>query len=104
MFVLLRALGRLPLACLHAAGAVLGWIVYWASPIYASRLRTNLAASGIFSDPAELDLAIRACVAETGKGALELAKIWFGDRNEVAGLVECTTWHVVDAAQREGRG
>src|SRR5687767_4647849 len=98
MFVLLRAFGRLPLAWLHAAGAVLGWIVYWASPIYASRLRTNLAASGIYSDPAELQAATRACVAEAGKGALELAKIWFGDRAEVAALVECTAWPMVEAA------
>ena len=104
MFVLLRALARLPLAWLHAAGAVLGWIVYWASPVYASRLRTNLAASGIYSEPAELDAAIRACVAETGKGVLELAKIWFGEPRAVVALVRCTTWPVVEKAQREGRG
>ena len=105
MFVLLlRALARLPLAWLHAAGAAFGWIVYWASPVYGARLRGNLAASGIYADSAALGAATRACVAETGKGALELAKVWFGDLDEVQGLVECSTWHVVEEAQREGRG
>ncbi|HYC45873.1 MAG TPA: lysophospholipid acyltransferase family protein [Burkholderiales bacterium] len=101
---LLRVLARLPLAWLHAAGAALGWIVYLASPVYASRLRENLAASGIYSDARDLDRAIRTCVAETGKGALELAKIWFAALDEVLKLAHCETWHVVETAQREGRG
>src|SRR3712207_496740 len=100
----LRLVARLPLAWLHAAGAALGWIIYFASPVYAARLRENLAASGIFATPAELKRGLRKCIAETGKGAVETVKIWFGDLDEVLKLVECPTWHVVEDAMREGRG
>src|SRR5918912_3877000 len=99
MVTLLRLLGRWPLRWLHRAGALLGWIVYLGSPIYAARMRANLAASGIFSDSRELDRAVRACVAETGKGVAEIAKIWFDDAGRVLELVQCRDWHVVDDAR-----
>src|SRR5687767_7109766 len=34
---------KLPLGTLHAAGALLGWLIYWMSPGYRRRLRANLA-------------------------------------------------------------
>lgn len=104
MRTLLRLLARLPLAWLHGAGAALGWLVYLASPVYAARMRDHLAASGIFAEPAALGAGLRKCIAETGKGAVETAKIWFGDVPEVIELVECDSWTVVEAARREGRG
>ena len=104
MIVLFRLLARLPLSWLHKAGAAVGWIVYLASPVYASRMRKNLAASRIFADRAALKRALRQCIAETGKGAAETVKIWFADLDEATGLVECRTWYVVEDAQREGRG
>lgn len=104
MTVLLRLLAGLPLAWLHRMGEALGWLVYWASPVYAKRMRANLAASGIYAGQHELDRALKANIAETGKGAMEIAKIWFGDFEQVAGLVECRDWNVVEAAQREGCG
>ena len=100
----LRLVARLPLAWLHGAGKLLGWLIYLAAPVYAARMRENLAASGIYTDKAALRRALRECITETGKGAAEIAKIWFGDLDEVTGLVECPTWHVVEQAQREGRG
>jgi KDO2-lipid IV(A) lauroyltransferase len=100
----LRLLARLPLAWLHGAGKALGWVIYLASPVYAARMRENLAASGIYADNAALKRALSECVAETGKGAVEIAKIWFGELDEVLALVECPTWGVVEEAQREGRG
>ena len=39
-----------------------------------------------------------------GKGALEVAKIWFGDLRKVRALVQCSTWQVAEAALRTGRG
>jgi KDO2-lipid IV(A) lauroyltransferase len=104
MVVLLRVLARLPLSWLHRAGVALGWVVYLASPVYASRMRQNLAGSGIYADAATLRRALHTVIAETGKGALEVAKIWFGDLKTVQGLVECSSWHVADDALREGRG
>lgn len=104
MVVLLRVLARLPLSWLHRAGVALGWLVYLASPVYASRMRQNLAASGIYKDADSLRRALHATIRETGKGALEVAKIWFGDLENVQSLVECSTWHVAEDALRSGRG
>ncbi len=101
---LMRLLGRMPLPWLHRAGVALGWFVYIASPVYASRMRENLRASGVCSGPDALRNALHACIAETGKGALEIAKVWFGEVDEVMQLVECQTWHVVEEARRAGRG
>ncbi len=104
MVALLRLLARLPLSWLHAAGAGLGWVVYLASPAYASRMRENLSASGIYADSEAVRRALHRSIAETGKSALEVAKIWFGDLDEVQSLVRCDTWSVVEEAQRAGRG
>jgi KDO2-lipid IV(A) lauroyltransferase len=104
MIPLLRLLARFPLAWLHRAGAVLGWFVYLASPVYAARLRENLGASGIYGDDASLRRALRRTIAETGKGAVEITKIWFDDLDQVTALVRCDTWDVVEEARRAGRG
>ena len=100
----LRLLGRLPLAWLHALGTLLGWLVYLASPVYAARMRENLARSGIYADPAALERALRQCVAQTGKTIAETPKVWFDDEARVTSLVRCDTWNVIDAALAEGRG
>jgi KDO2-lipid IV(A) lauroyltransferase len=102
--IFLRLVGRLPLRLLHGLGILLGWLVYLASPVYAARMRDNLAASGIYPDPRALAAALRECVRETGKAVAEIPKIWFDDEAKVAALVRCDTWSVVEAAQREGHG
>lgn len=104
MSLLLRLLARFPLAWLHTAGAALGWFVYRVSPVYAARMRENLTASGIYTDGERLKRALRECIAETGKGAVEIAKIWFDDLDKVTGLVECHSWDEIEEAKREGRG
>ena len=100
----LRLLGRLPLAWLHALGTLLGWLVYLASPVYAARMRENLARSGIYPDPGALRRALRECVAHTGKALAEIPKVWFDDAARVNSLVRCETWSVVDEALAERRG
>jgi KDO2-lipid IV(A) lauroyltransferase len=102
--IFLRLLGRLPLRLLHGLGTLLGWLVYLASPVYAARMRDNLASSGIYSEPRALERALRECVRETGKAVTEIPKVWFDDEAKVAALVRCDTWNVIEAAQREGRG
>jgi KDO2-lipid IV(A) lauroyltransferase len=104
MVTLLRLLGRWPLRWLHRAGALLGWVVYFSSPLYAARMRDNLAASGIFPDSNARHEALRETVSQTGKAVLEIAKVWFDDVANVAQLVECRDWPVVEDAQRGGRG
>ena len=100
MPILLRALAALPLPILHAAGIVVGWLVYLGSPRFRRYLRENLAAAG-YSDPA----LVRAAIAETGKGALELPAIWLRSQEDAARLVvEEQGWALIEAALAKGRG
>src|SRR5690349_9648860 len=101
---LLRLLGRLPLVWLHRLGAVLGWLVYLGSPVYARRMRENLTASGIFARTDEIERALRACVAETGRGVAEIAKVWFDDPAQVERLIRSEGWDVAEEAWRAGKG
>jgi KDO2-lipid IV(A) lauroyltransferase len=102
---ILRLLGRLPLSWLHDAGAALGWLVYWASPTYAGRLRENLRASGLYGDARGGRMVLDAAIEEAGKGVTELLAVWFGDDARVARLVvECEHWNVVEAARARGNG
>ncbi len=95
----------MPLAWLHRLGAALGWLVYWASPTYANRLRENLFASGIGADEKERATLLREAIAETGKGAAELLAVWFGPYESVARMVvESEGWEAVEAARRRGKG
>ena len=104
MQFLLRLAARLPLAWLHRAGAALGWLAYWFSPSYAGRLRENLYASGVCAGEIACNALLRAAVAEAGKGVAELATVWFGPDEQVARLVECTQWAVVERARARGAG
>lgn len=72
MPVVFRFFSVFPLWALHAIGAVLGWIVFWASPIYRARFRANAALAGYrFSQ-------VRAAVAHAGRMATELPRLWLG--------------------------
>jgi KDO2-lipid IV(A) lauroyltransferase len=100
-----RLLARLPLSWLHGAGSALGWLVYWASPSYAARLRENLYTSGVCSGEAQCDAMLRAAVVEAGKAFTELVAIWFDSDDEVARLVvECDNWDVAESARNRGNG
>ncbi len=70
MLRLFRALSRLPLGLLQAAGGVLGVLVYAASPTYRRRLQANLRLAGY---PA---LALRAA-RDAGRMLGELPFVWF---------------------------
>jgi len=94
----------MPLAGLHFFGAGLGWLVYGLSPTWRRRCRGNLEASGVCGDARAFRLTLRAVVAESGKSITELCKVWFGRDDEIARLVACEDWGVVEAARRAGRG
>src|SRR6185295_768186 len=99
----LRLLARMPLAWFHAAGAILGRLVYWSSPVYAERFRSNLRSSGIC--PEQCDKLLDAAIAETGKGATELIAVWFGSDEKVARLVlDIEGWEAAEAARARGKG
>lgn len=100
---LLRLTAQLPLRWLHGLGAMMGWVVYICSPTYARRLRENLHNSGIA--PLDgLDRLRRQVVAETGKGALELAALWFAADERIVRWAHCNTWPLVERARQPGQG
>jgi KDO2-lipid IV(A) lauroyltransferase len=80
--VLFRLLGRLPLAWLHALGALLGWLTYALSPAYRRTLRANLAQAGLDSPRLR-----RAAVAHAGRQGLEAAWLWQRPADEIARCV-----------------
>jgi KDO2-lipid IV(A) lauroyltransferase len=102
---LLRLFSKLPLAWLHRAGAVLGWLTYRASPSYAKRLRGNLHTSGVWRDPAHFHELLKTTILEAGKATAELPAVWFRPQHESAGWVrKVHGWEFVEAAQGQGCG
>ena len=100
----LRLLARLPLGWLHGVGALLGWVVYAASPTYRARLRENLFASGVCAGEDTCRGLLRQVISEAGKGATELVTVWFGTDERISSLVTSEDWKVVEDAQRAGCG
>jgi len=76
MTLLLTWLSRRSLRFLHAVGALLGWAVYLASPSYRARLKANATQAGVSTAQR------RASVAEAGKMALELPRLWLRPRDQ----------------------
>lgn len=102
MSLLFRLLARLPLAWLHALGALLGRLVYRLSAAYRRHLRQNLALA--YPDDAAANL-VPAIAREAGKGVLELPKIWLRPLEEVAArVVQVSGWELVESAWAEGEG
>jgi len=91
---------RLPLAILHAAGALLGWAIYGLSPTYRRHLRGNLEAAG-YRDAATR----RAAIAGAGRLLAELPAVWLRPAAEVIALVRRIDGREhVDAARASGKG
>ena len=94
---LFRLLSRLPLSVLHWFGAVLGWLVYLASPSYRRRLRGNLRQAGF-------DAHWRAAVAESGKAIVELPFVWCAPPERVARHATEENFELVKSVLDSGRG
>ncbi len=98
LLALFRALALLPLPLLHAAGRLLGLLVYACPGRYRRRLQANAAQAG-YPDAA----FARRAAAETGAMILEMPKVWFRNAESLASTGS-DDLAVVDAARAEGRG
>ena len=97
-----RFLSRLPLSWLHRLGALLGWLTWLLSPTYRRHLRENMELALGAADARRLRAAV---IAETGKGVLELPRIWLRPLSDaVANVVQVSGWDLVEAATQRGRG
>ena len=96
---LFRFLSRWPLALLHASGAILGWVVYFASATYRRRFKANVAQAGIAWGQA------RPAIAAAGRMAAELPWLWIAQKGRPFG--ERLRWdggELIEAALAEKRG
>jgi len=102
---LLTLFAKLPLRWLHRLGALLGWLVYLASPRYAARLRENLETSGVCVDPGACRKLLHQTIVEAGKSAAELLKVWLRPEHETLQLMRNRHgWEHVEAALARGKG
>ncbi|HKI65488.1 MAG TPA: lysophospholipid acyltransferase family protein [Burkholderiales bacterium] len=100
MLLLMRLLAALPLPLLHAAGALLGWAAYAASPTYRRHLRENLAQAGYHDASTR-----RAAITAAGKGVIELPAIWLRPRADVLRWVKRIDGEaLIEAARAKGLG
>lgn len=96
MSTLFQWVARWPLWLAHNVGAWAGWLTYRASPAYRARFDANTAQAGI-APP-----AARAAVAEAGRMAAELPRLWLRGVASVPFTVHGEA-HVAQALA-EGRG
>ncbi|MBV7538612.1 lysophospholipid acyltransferase family protein [Duganella sp. sic0402] len=97
LVLIFRLLSILPLSVLHAAGAALGWLVYWASPSYRRRMRDNMRQAGVSQH-------LNAAIAEAGKSMFELPFIWCADPARVSRHATLENWELVQSQLDAGRG
>lgn len=76
MIALFRLLARVPLPLMHAAGGLLGWLVWWLAPTYRKRFRDNAESAGF--TPAQY----RPAIAAAGAMAAELPWLWARPQGE----------------------
>ena len=102
MIPLFRLLSYLSLAWLHRLGALLGWLAWLCSPTYRRHMRHNM----VLALGEQGARRVRsAAIANAGKSALELPRIWLRPLAETAArVVKISGWDLVEAATREGRG
>lgn len=101
MIFVYRLLSVLSLPWLHRFGAVLGRLVYLLSPRYRHNMHANLKQA-LGAEGVELAWQV---AAESGKQALEMARIWLRPLDEIKGLVvDVQGWEHVEAAREKGHG
>jgi len=99
---LFRLLSTLPLAWLHALGALLGWLAWLLSPTY----RRHMSANMVLALGAAGARQVRsAAIANAGRTSLELPRIWLRPLAETAArVVKVSGWELAEAATLAGQG
>ena len=94
MITLFKLLSHCPLWLLHGMGAVMGWVVFLASPMYRKRFLENARQAGVSWRQ------WLGAVSEGGKLVVELPRLWMGKpvRTLWAGAEH------IDAALAQGHG
>ncbi len=105
MIFVFKCFALLPLWLAHAIGAVLGWLVFAASPTYRRRFLTNSRLAGYSFGQ------VAGAVAHAGRMVAELPKLWMGREGKKSGKAEAPfEWDnpssaaSVEAAYQRGKG
>jgi KDO2-lipid IV(A) lauroyltransferase len=105
IYLLLRLLALLPLRALHAIGAGLGRLVLWRGGRTARHTAVNLHIARPGLDASQHRALLREVMAESGKSASEIVKIWGGGASRALALVrEVRGEALLDAALASGAG
>jgi KDO2-lipid IV(A) lauroyltransferase len=96
--IIFQLLSYMPLAVLHAAGAVLGLVVWLGSGVYRRRLRENAALAGYGWRTA------LAAAVQSGKMVAELPRLWLGSPVHVAWSDMPGVQSVFERSKSEGKG
>jgi KDO2-lipid IV(A) lauroyltransferase len=99
--MLMRLAARVPLPLAHAAGWLLGWVMYLLSTRYREHFNRNLTQAGYGGDAR----VRREAVASAGCMLTELPALWLRAHDEVAALVrDVRGLELVREAQAQGSG
>lgn len=105
IYLLLRLLALLPLRVLHAAGGLLGRLALGRHTRTARHVAANLAIARPGLDEAARAALLREALAESGKSATEIIKIWGAGAERALRLVrEVRGEALFDAALASGKG
>ena len=104
LYVLLRALGTLPLCALHALGAALGMLFHASHGRKRRIVDTNLRLVRPQLDGAARRGLARAVLVETGKSLVEAFGIWGSAAHTLARVREVRGQALFDDALRSGKG
>ncbi len=99
MQILFRLLSYLPLRCLQALGAAMGWLMWGLSPRLRQRFASHVAQAGVPMPQA------RAAIAASGRMLAELPWLWLRARSVgVLGRVQWRGQDLFDAALAAQKG
>lgn len=105
LYLLLRLFGRLPLRVLHGVGAAAGRLMRWGGGRTARDTAVNLAIARPALEESARAALLRTVMAEGGKSATEIVKVWGGGAERALGLIrEVQGGELLDAALAAGKG
>ncbi len=105
VYLLLRLLALLPLRVLHGIGGGLGRLLLWRGGRTAHNTAVNLAIARPQLDERARAALLREVMAESGKSASEIIKVWGAGAGRALGLVrEVRGEALLDAALAAGNG
>lgn len=105
IYLLLRLLALLPLRALHGVGSALGRLLLWRGGRMVGNTAVNLRIARPSLDDAAQATLLREVLAESGKSACEIVKVWGAGAERALGLVREVRGEVLlDAALAAGKG